>query len=136
MPLRRLLTVICCSAVLLAAFTPSVAQLPLRALRGESADASTTPQPLLSVALSLPPTQISSDVWIRPFTTSVSTQIVGWPGLSSSTIALLSQESLLDRAFAPLQAPSLQLWGRLPDGGLVRWIGTRMEYDAPMWEIR
>jgi hypothetical protein len=136
MPLRRLLTVICCSAVLLAAFTPSAAQLPLRALRGESADASTTPQPLLSVALSLPPTQISSDVWIRPFTTSVSTQIVGWPGLSSSTVALLSQESLLDRAFAPLQAPSLQLWGRLPDGGLVRWIGTRMEYDAPMWEIR
>ena len=30
----------------------------------------------------------------------------------------------------------MQLWGRLADGGLVRWIGTRMEYDAPMWEIR
>ena len=136
MPLHRLLTVIFFSGALLSAHTPSAAQLPLRAPRGESADASVTPQPLLSIALSLPPTEISSDLWIRPFTTSMSTQLVGWPGLSSSTIALQSQESLIDRAFAPLQAPSLQLWGRLPDGGLVRWIGTRMEYDAPMWEIR
>ena len=136
MPLRRLLIVIFFSGALLSAYTRSAAQLPLRASLEERADASVPPQPLLPVALSLPPTQISSDLWIRPFTTSMSTQLVGWPRLSSSTIAVLSQESLLDRAFAPLQAPSLQLWGRLPDGGLVRWIGTRMEYDAPMWEIR
>jgi hypothetical protein len=74
--------------------------------------------------------------YIRPFTSALSTDLVGWPGLSSSTQAVLSQESLLERAFAPLQSPSMQLWGRLADGGLVRWIGTRMEYDAPMWEIR
>ena len=74
--------------------------------------------------------------YIRLFTSALSTELVGWPGLSSSTQAILSQESLLERAFAPLQSPSMQLWGRLADGGLVRWIGTRMEYDAPMWEIR
>jgi hypothetical protein len=136
MPLRRLLIVIFFSGALLSAYTRSAAQLPLRAPLEERADASVPPQPLLSVALSLPPTQISSDLWIRPFTTTMPLTLAGWPGLSSSTQAVLSQESLLDRAFAPLQAPSLQLWGRLPDGGLVRWIGTRMEYDAPMWEIR
>lgn len=120
---------------MLAASIPSTAQLPLRSLRGNATDAPTLTPPPLTVALSLPPL---SDVRlsIRPFATSVSTQLLGWPGLSSSTIALQSQESLLERAFAPLQAPSLQLWGRMPDGGLVRWVGTRMEYDAPMWEIR
>ena len=120
---------------MLAASIPSTAQLPLRSLRSDSADELSHTAPPLTVVLSLPPL---SDVRlsIRPFATSVSTQLLGWPGLSSSTIALQSQESLLERAFAPLQAPSLQLWGRMPDGGLVRWIGTHMEYDAPMWEIR
>jgi hypothetical protein len=91
--------------------------------------------PTLSHTLAMPGID-DARLFTRPFTTTMSLTLVGWPGLSSSTQAVLSQECLLERAFAPLQGPSMQLWGRLPDGGLVRWIGTRMEYDAPMWEIR
>lgn len=138
MRLRRLLIVICCSIACSMAPDGAYAQIPVRAIaRSNKSLDQVQPNTAITMtsALSLPP-NMNLQPYIRPFTSAVSTQLVGWPGLSPSTQAVLSQESLLERAFAPLQGPSMQLWGRLPDGGLVRWIGTRMEYDAPMWEIR
>lgn len=137
MRLRRLLIGTCCSIVCCVAPDVAHAQVPVRAVArsGESLDRVQSQTAFtITSALSLPP-DMDVQPFIRPFTSALSTQLIGWPGLSPSTQAVLSQESLLERAFAPLQGPSIQLWGRLPDGGLVRWIGTRMEYDAPMWEL-
>lgn len=135
---RRLLIVTCCSVMCCVDPGASHAQLPLREMSRdfEVRDFAPLNTPItIRHALSLPQ-NLDFRPYIRPFVFSLSTELIGWPGLSPSTQAVLSQESLLERAFAPLQGPTLQLWGRLPDGGLVRWIGTRMEYDAPMWEIR
>ena len=135
MPLRRLLIVISCSLLWCAPTCNLSAQISLREVLPKPASEFVPRTPTLWYALAMPRID---DVrsFTRRFTTTLSLALAGWPGLSSSTQAVLSQESLLERAFAPLQGPSMQLWGRLPEGGLVRWIGTRMEYDAPMWEIR
>ncbi len=29
-----------------------------------------------------------------------------------------------------------RLWGLQPDGGMVRWVGTVMEYEGPAWSTR
>lgn len=135
MPLRRLLIVISCSMLFSALACELSAQLPLRELQPQPAGDFAPRISTLSHTLVMPRID-DARAFTRPLTTTMSMTLAGWPGLSSSTQAVLSQESPLERAFAPLQPRSLELWGRMTDGGLVRWIGTRMEYDAPMWEIR
>jgi hypothetical protein len=66
-----------------------------------------------------------------PFTVYTTVSPLSWPSLDGSIVRTVR--------FRPLElGPGLddRLWNMQPDGGLVRWVGTVMEYEGPAWEVR
>lgn len=66
-----------------------------------------------------------------PFVSFTTTLPLSWPSLDGSIVRAVR--------FRELElGPGLddRLWGLQPDGGMVRWVGTVMEYEGPAWSTR
>lgn len=75
------------------------------------------------------PTTVSPLFWTDA--TSISAQPLIWPGLQSNVVRLLRWPTFYCSSLLLPAGPRDELWQIQPDGGIVRMVGSNMEYEAP-----
>ena len=68
--------------------------------------------------------------------TSISAQPLLWPGLTENVVRIQQWPTFDCMSMIQPMGPRDGLWQLMDDGGLVRMVGSNLEYDAPAIRLR
>lgn len=80
------------------------------------------------------PTTPNPSPWVNSF--PVAAQPLLWPGLPSNMIRIQQWPTFDCTSIMQPMGPRDGLWQLMDDGGLIRMVGSNLEYEAPAFILR